>query len=210
MRPLIFLMSIFFIQISLSQEMQNILDSIASPDGKLIAFIKPTKKIIPDRCFSTLNPDDAIEATADPDTGLSTEPDQSENLKYANQIWIYNTKSKKEKLLVDVNFDCDKPERQMVDPGQIKFSPDSRKLYFIATGWVTSGALHVVNIDGTDEHYLIPANSYQFVKNGQYKGDLIVNQHHYRIKGDTPLGSYDWDWLFTPEGKQIQLYKKEN
>jgi hypothetical protein len=32
-----------------------------------------------------------------------------------------------------------------------------------------------------------------------------VNQHRYRFKGDTPLGSYNWDWLFTPSEKQIKL-----
>lgn len=45
---------------------------------------------------------------------------------------------------------------------------------------------------------------------GKYKGDIVANQHRYRFRGDTPLGGYDWDWLFTPAGKQIKLYKKRN
>ena len=47
-----------------------------------------------------------------------------------------------------------------------------------------------------------------FIKSG--KGDIIVNQHRYRFKDDTPLGSYNWDWIFTPTGRQIKLYKKED
>ena len=46
------------------------------------------------------------------------------------------------------------------------------------------------------------------VQSGQYKGDIIINQHRYRFKNNTPLGSYDRDWLFTPTGKQIKVYEK--
>lgn len=34
--------------------------------------------------------------------------------------------------------------------------------------------------------------------------DLIINQHRYHDGGR----SYNWDWLFTPNGKQIKLYRK--
>ena len=32
------------------------------------------------------------------------------------------------------------------------------------------------------------------------KNNLIVLQHRYRPQG----GSYDWYWLYTPQGKQIR------
>jgi hypothetical protein len=75
---------------------------------------------------------------------------------------------------------------------------------------VTSGAIHAVDVDGNHLRFVTDGSELRVVQSGPYKGDIIVNQHRYRFKGDTPLGSYDWDWLFTPTGKQIKLYKKED
>ena len=52
---------------------------------------------------------------------------------------------------------------------------------------------------------MTPGNEYRVVMDGKYTSDLIVTQHRYREQG----GSYDWDWLLTPAGKQIKLYRKE-
>jgi hypothetical protein len=49
-------------------------------------------------------------------------------------------------------------------------------------------------------------NDYRVVQIGPYKCDLIINQHRYHDGG----GSYDWDWLFTPTGKQVRLYEKQD
>ena len=65
--------------------------------------------------------------------------------------------------------------------------------------WTTSNALHAVNIADAKQRYLLPANSLAVATDEEYKGNLILNQHRYFIGG----GSYDWYWLFTPEGKEI-------
>lgn len=149
---------------------------ILSSNNKIIAFIRTSHKIIPDACAAFANNKSA----------------------FGNQIWTYNLKEKKEKLLVDNNFECDTPEKEIVDPANLQFSPDNKILYFITSAWVTSGALHAVNIDGTNQHYVIFANSFEIVLKGQYKGYLIVRQHRYFIGG----GSYDWWWLYTPQEKE--------
>jgi WD40-like Beta Propeller Repeat len=150
---------------------------VLSPDKKSIAFISVGTEMIPELCRNFA------------DTHST----------YGNQIWIIDIEHKKERLLVKNNFACNKPMEMIIAPRHLTFSPDSKTLYFLTRAWTTSSALHVVNISDTKEHYLLPANSLAVVKYGEYKGDLILNQHRYFIGG----GSYDWYWLFTPEGKEI-------
>jgi len=133
---------------------EKITESIKSPNGKWIVFVKKSNFTIPSNCFYP-----------------------AEKGEQANEIWIINTKEMSKKLLVAPHFNCGDVSRVIIDPHNLQFSPDSRTIFFETSAWVTSG-------------------------------DIIINQHRYRFEGDTPLGSYNWDWLFTPEGKQIRLYKK--
>lgn len=158
-----------------------------SPDGRWIAFTKRSKNIIPDACaFSSTKTD------------------------YANQLWIYDLKLMKKRLLVVDNFACDHPTKVIIDPSDLQFSPDSKTLYFETSAWATSGALHAIDITGKNLRFVTDCNEYRVVMHGRYKGDIVATQHRYHFKGNTPLGSYDWEWLFTPMGKQIKLYKKKD
>ncbi len=150
---------------------------VLPPDKKIVAFIRTGTDTLPERCrdFSDTH---------------ST---------YGKQIWIIDVEHKKEQLLVKNNFACDKPMEMIITPHHLTFSPDSKTLYFLTYAWTTSNALHAVNIADAKQRYLLPANSLAVATNEEYKGDLILNQHRYFIGG----GSYDWYWLFTPEGKEI-------
>jgi len=158
---------------------------ILSPDKKWVAYLKKSHHIIPTICADLAN------------TGSN----------YGNEIWIYNLQTKTKRLLVADNFSCNHPYKEIIDPKNLQFSPDSKTLYFITSARPTSGAIHSVDVDGKNLRFVTDGNEYHVVNSGHYKGDLIVNQHRYRLH---PMGSYDWDWLFTPQGKQIKLYKKEN
>lgn len=162
-------------------------DLIESPNGKWIAFVKRSSHIIPRACAFSLT-----------------------KTNYADEIWIINVDTMQKKILVHVDPDCDNPEKVIIDPNDLQFSPDSNTLYFATSAWATSGAVHAINVNGKNLRFVTDANEYRVVYLGKYKGDLIVNQHRARFKGDTPLGTYDLDWLFTPQGKQIKLYKKED
>lgn len=152
-------------------------DPVLSADKKHITFIRMSNEVIPKDCRSFSN------------TSTS----------YGEQIWIVDIEHKKERLLVNHHFSYDKPTEMIIDPNHLAFSPDGKTLYFLTSAWVTSGAVHAVNIESAKQHYLLPANSLEVVADGEYKGDLIVNQHRYFIGGS----SYDWYWLFTPESKEI-------
>lgn len=166
---------------------EKITDLIESQDGKWIAFVKKSSFIIPSDCFYFSKKGEA-----------------------ANEIWIVNTGEMTKKLLVAPHFSCGDVSKVIVDPHNLQFSPDSKTLYFETSAWVTSGAVHAVNVDGNQLRFVTNGNELRVLQSGSYKGNLVVKQHRYRFKGDTPLGSYDWNWLFTPQGKQIKLYQKES
>lgn len=161
-------------------------DLTESPDRNWIVFIKKSNYTIPSNCFY-----------------FSKKGEQ------ADEIWIVNTKEMTKKLLVAPHFSCEDVSKVIIDPHNLQFSPDSKTLYFETSAWVTSGAIHTVGIDGNHLRFVTAGSRLRVVQNGPYKGNIIVNQHRYHFKGETPLGSYDWDWLFTPTGKQIKLYNKE-
>jgi len=158
-------------------------DLLESPNNKWIAFVKKSNFVVPKNCSYFFSKGDR-----------------------ADEIWIVNTEKMTKKLLVPPHFTCGDVTRLIIDPHHLRFSPDSSTLYFETSAWVTSGAVHTINVDGKNERFVTDGTELRIVQTGSYKGDLIVNQHRYHDKG----GSYNWDWLFTPEGKQIKLYKKED
>ncbi len=160
---------------------------ILSPDGRWLVFITKSHDIMPKSCADS--------------TDLSG--------KYADELWIYDLKTMKNKLFVKDHC-SEEPTKMIVDPQNLSFSPDGKTLYFETSAWTTSGAIHAINVNGTHSRFVTDGNEYHVIMHGKYKGDIVANQHRYRFKGDTPLGSYDWDWLFTPAGKQIKMYKKED
>jgi len=161
---------------------------VLSPDGRWLAFVERSNHIIPGHCGDLA------------DTGS----------KYSDEIWIDDLQKMKLTRLVKNNFNCDSPSKIIVDPKKLIFSPNSKTLYFETSAGITYDAVRAVNVDGKNLRLVTYGGEYHVIKNGKYKGDLIVNQHRYRFKGDTSLGSYDWDWLYSPAGKQIRLWKKEN
>lgn len=93
-----------------------------------------------------------------------------------------------------------RPERQLCDFRNKQFSSDGGRLYFLTSGWATSGALHVLDTRSGDERFVMPANDVlvlSFCPN-KYKDDIVVLTHRYFLLG----GSYDWYWLYDPTGKK--------
>lgn len=157
-------------------------NQVLSPDGKWIAYIKKSKYIVPSDCFYPVSKGE-----------------------HGDEIWIVNLKTMTHRLLVANHFSCGDVTKVIPDPQHLEFSPDSKTLYFETSAWVVSGAIHAVDVDGKNLRFVTDGNDYRIITNEPYRGDLVVNQHRYHeIPGD---GSYDWDWLFTPAGKQIKLYQ---
>ena len=142
-----------------------------SPDGRTIAFVRGT-------------PRDTVE------TALGWEE--------ATSLWIVRTDGGGARMLVR-GRSAGSPERTLASLDEPWFSPDGRRIYFLSTAWVTSAAVHVVELPSGTERFLIPGNSLEVVPAGRYAGHLLVAQHRYFLAG----GSYDWVWLFTPDGREV-------
>jgi len=72
-------------------------------------------------------------------------------------------------------------------------------LYFTAPAWVTSAALWRVSAGTYEAVFVTGANGYEVIPSGKYKDHLIVGKHKYWLGA----GSYDWWWLVTPEGEEV-------
>jgi dipeptidyl aminopeptidase/acylaminoacyl peptidase len=81
----------------------------------------------------------------------------------------------------------------------IQFSTDGRSVFFVTPAYATSGAVHVVDLNTRKEHFVMAGSDLEVVRSGEYRDCLLVGQHRYFIGG----GSYDWIWLFRPDGKEI-------
>ena len=91
------------------------------------------------------------------------------------------------------------PERTLADLQTPRFSPDGSRIYFLSSAWATSGAVHALDLASGAERFLIPGNSLEVMRSGEYAGPLLVEQHRYYLAG----GSYDWLWLFTADGREV-------
>jgi len=118
------------------------------------------------------------------------------------ELWIITLKNKKlEKLLNP--FDSDDMRYVIANISAVQFSNDSKTIFFLSDAWVTSGAVHKINIKTKVENFVAPGNCLEVIRNGKYKGDIKVNQHRYHEKG----GSYNCDYILTPNGKEVAVLK---
>ena len=81
----------------------------------------------------------------------------------------------------------------------VQFSTDGRYVFFVTPAYATSGAVHVVDTTNGKERFLMGGGGVEVIQSGEYHDCLLVGQHRHFIGG----GSYDWLWLFRPDGKEI-------
>lgn len=65
--------------------------------------------------------------------------------------------------------------------------------------YATSGAIHVVDTTNGKERFLMAGHGVEVIPSGEYRDCLLIGQHRYFLGG----GSFDWLWLFRPDGKEI-------
>jgi hypothetical protein len=114
------------------------------------------------------------------------------------QLWQMRADGKDAMCLVRSKA-SDKMETVLGGFSKPQFSTNGKLVYFLSEAWTTSGALHVVDTTNSKEHFVCPAAEFEVVPSGEYRDDLLVQQHRYFIGG----GSYDWYWLLKPDGKEI-------
>jgi hypothetical protein len=152
-------------------------DSTAwSPDGRLRAEVRRTGPAL------TGTREDAVRA----------------------ELWIVDARTGTARLLV-CGHASDDPHTRLVGLNTPRFSPDGRRLYFSADGWVTSDAIHAADVATGRTSYVAPGNLLGVVRGGSHAGQLVAAQHRYFAQG----GSFDWAWLLTSRGAEVAPIGKD-
>jgi hypothetical protein len=144
---------------------------VLSPDGRWIAWVRAT-------------PRDSLEGP--------------EGRVQAGEVWIGRTDGTGARVLVRGRGAAE-PRELLAGLEAPRFSPDGRRVYFLSRAWATSGALHAADVETGRRRFVAPANGYEVVPRGRWRGHLVVWQHRYFLAG----GSYDWAWLLAPDGAEV-------
>jgi hypothetical protein len=106
--------------------------------------------------------------------------------------------------MVDVsgeNLRCLVPFDSHSDIHGLRFSPDGDRLYFQAQSAIVTLDIHAINLGSGNSQFITQGDLIHIVSRSQYKNHLLVLQHRYYLGG----GSYDWVWLYTPDGDEVGL-----
>jgi hypothetical protein len=93
------------------------------------------------------------------------------------------------------------PKQNLDGFSHLFLSPDGKTLYFQSSAWATSDAVHSLDIATKRASYVTAGQIACVVLQGEYQGDLVVEQHRYFVQG----GSHDDLYLYEPTGKEIGL-----
>jgi len=143
----------------------------AGPNGALAVFVRSTSE----------KPIDA---------GVPDNP--------ATELLVVNVDNKKAWRVLG-SKDAENMQELLADFQAPQFSPDSKTIYFLSAAWVTSRAIHKVDLDTRRERFIAPGNTLEVIRDGEYAGHLKVWQHRYNDNG-----AYDCEYLLTPDGNTVR------
>lgn len=151
--------------------------AVLSPDGKSVAYVRLYE--VPDRQVS--DPDERCE------------------------LWLTDIEGKAPRLLLKNKAGETSEEQRLAYFNNLIFTPDSKSLYFLSAAWVTSNAVHLLDLATLQEHYVTDSDSIRLVTKGKYAGYLVAMKHKYFKQG----GSYDYYWLVNPQGREIRMVARD-
>jgi hypothetical protein len=94
------------------------------------------------------------------------------------------------------------PQATLCGFNDLQFDTTGERLYFDTPAWATSSAVHVIDMAARTERFFVAGDVMRVLagcRDEQYRDTIIVSQHRYFVFG----GSYDWAWLFKPDGAEI-------
>lgn len=125
-------------------------------------------------------------------TGKADEPYTAD----PSELWIGDCRTgDAHRLLAPAPSDT--PERNLASVSSPTFSLDGGFVYVMTQAWVTSDAIHQVNVRTGAEKYITASNDLRVIRTGPYRGYLLVQPHMYHRGG----GSYDPHYVYRPDGK---------
>ncbi len=157
---------------------------VYSEDGRMFAFVKQTAP-------AKVDPDDQEQVVYSP------ELIELGDVKTGKFRTIMSQKSFSVPNFGPVNL-------ALID--DLCFGSGDKELFFRVRAWTMSDAVLALKIDTHKLRFVCPGNHLRIAKTGKWKGHLIVEQHNYFESKDG--GSYDWQFVISPTGKQLAVYEK--
>lgn len=93
------------------------------------------------------------------------------------------------------------PAQNLTNFSKLSLSPDGKTLYFEASAWATSPAVHAIDLSSGRVSFITAGGIACIVLSGEYQGHLVVEKHRYFVQG----GSYDSLYLVDPTGKELGI-----
>ncbi|MDQ2688176.1 MAG: hypothetical protein M3Y28_09950 [Armatimonadota bacterium] len=123
----------------------------------------------------------------------------------ADQVWLAEADGRLPTLLVTSK---DAPDVKNILGGLTApcFAPNGQTVYFLSQAYAVSDAIHAVDVATKAVRFVCAGNTVEVVTKGNFRGDLIVQQHRYHA-GEG--GAYDDYWLINPRGKDIKRIGSE-
>lgn len=90
-------------------------------------------------------------------------------------------------------------ERKLALLSNPHWSLDGRSIYVDADAWVTSSAIHRVDVATGAERFVVDGWSFGVIRSGRWAGHLLVGQHSYYPRG----GSYNPVSVVSPAGRVL-------
>lgn len=115
-------------------------------------------------------------------------------------LWVADSSTGAARRLLAPRPDDD-PRRNLAWFQDPVFSLDGGSIYVEARAWATSGAIHRVGVTTGRERFVVAGWLYGVLRNGRYRGHLVVGQHKYH--GAPNYGSFNPVSVFRPDGTKI-------
>jgi hypothetical protein len=120
------------------------------------------------------------------------------------EIWLMDVTGSNARCLLKTLVDDGSAEANLAQFNSLAFSVVGDRVYFLSQGWMTSDALHVLDVTTGKQKYLADGNSIFVIPSGRYADHLIVEQRHYLEEG----GASNDYWLLTAAGKEVKVTGK--
>lgn len=147
-----------------------------SPDGSMIIFVRLTHEI------SDPN---------SPSAGALTR---------ASQLWMVDLRGDRTpRLLLDNPVIIN--DRRFYAFHAPKLSPKNHTAYFLVDFAATTSAIIRLDVVNNKKQFIATALQFCVIATGKYKGYLVAQEH----KAKLAPGYYDWFWLLTPDGKEVDV-----
>lgn len=116
------------------------------------------------------------------------------------ELWITNITTQQTQKIVDSKA-SNQMQKVLAGFSSPQFSANAKSVFFLSQAWVTSAAVHRVDLQTKQVQFVAAGNDLVVICQGQYLGHLQINQHRYHKNG----GSYDCDYIFDTAGKEVKI-----